>query len=148
MSAPTEDRGRLAHPALGDLALWYEVFVEYAASTSANAVHFHGPHVVAAAVDLDKVLEAVRRFEAEYGDVVGPGLLPDVESMKAALGGEGSGEGGGNGEKAGTDGRSGGLGHDHVHDHAHDHVRGRHSAVTADEGSPCHNLWHWLHGTS
>lgn len=142
MSAPTEDRGQLWHPTLGDLALWYPTFELYAASTPANNVHFHDAHV-AAPVELTQVREALQRFEEKYGEVLRSRPLPDLRLMEIALRTRGTGDQL-HGERE--------VGH---HEHVHGgHGQGNHVAIggidlgTADEGSPCHNFWHWLHGTS
>ncbi|QQQ73899.1 hypothetical protein IOD16_21920 [Saccharothrix sp. 6-C] len=158
MTAPTEDRGQLSHPVLGDLAEWYEVFRLYAATAPAGNPHFTGAHATAAVVGPERVAEGLVWFESRYGPVAEAGLLPDLKTMRAALG-------------------LGIMADVGVDVHRHSHVAGDDGGtalpvgegdVTAfagaavpdvvefvyrdvvryDEGSPCHNFWHWLNGTS
>ena len=157
MTAPTEDRGQLSHPVLGDLAEWYAAFRRYAATAPAGNPHFTGAHATAAAVGPERVAEGLVWFESRYGPLTEGGLLPDLKTMHAALG---------VGIKADVD----------VDVHRHSHVAGDdggtalpvgeaqvalggegvpgavefvyREVVASDEGSPCHNFWHWLNGTS
>jgi hypothetical protein len=150
MTAPTEDRGQLSHPVLGDLAEWYEVFRQYAATAPAGNPYFTGAHATAAVVGPERVAEGLAWFESKYGALGETGLLPDLKTMRAALG---------VGIKAAVG----------VDVHRHSHVAGDdggtalpvgggevpgvvefvyRDVVTHDEGSPCHNFWHWLNGTS
>ncbi|WP_367129088.1 hypothetical protein [Saccharothrix sp. HUAS TT1] len=149
MTAPTEDRGQLSHPVLGDLAEWYGVFRLYAALAPVGNPHFTGAHATAAPVGPERVAEGLVWFESRYGALVGAGLLPDLETMRAAL--------------------STAKGEVGIEVHRHSHVAGDdggtalpvdgaevpgavefvyRDVVAHDEGSPCHNFWHWLNGTS
>lgn len=151
MSAPTEDRGQLSHPVLGDLAQWHEAFVAYAAAAPTGNPHFPSSHVVGAPFDADRVRAGLSWFEATYGGLVGPGLLPDLATLRQALD---------------RWKQAGGRTADGVHRHPHPAAAAG-AAVTLtggglagavelacgnaeanDEGSPCHNFWHWLNGTS
>ncbi|MCS7477770.1 hypothetical protein ACFFQW_49390 [Umezawaea endophytica] len=145
MSAPTEDRGQLVHPVLGDLAQWHDTFLAYAAAAPTGNEHFAVPHVAVVPFEPGRMCEGLALFEARYGALVGPGLLPELATMRKALA-RGGRRGGG--ERA----------HRHPHDGAGVTLSGggldrdvelAHGGVEAyDEGSPCHNFWHWLTGTS
>jgi hypothetical protein len=145
MSIPTEDRGQLSHPVLGDLAQWHGAFLAYAAAAPTGNLYFPARHVADVPFEPDRLREGLARFEAEHGALVGPGLLPDLATMRKALSGQ---------ERR--------LGGDRPHRHPHDgagvtlsgggldgEVELTHGVAAAnDEGSPCHNFWHWLNGTS
>ena len=145
MSAPTEDRGQLSHPVLGDLAQWYEAFTAYAAAAPTGNQYFPARHVADVPFEPDRLRECLARFEAEHGALVGPGLLPDLATMRQALASP---------ERL--------PGRERPHRHPHDRAAvtlsggGLHRDVelagggveTNDDGSPCHNFWHWLNGTS
>ncbi|MFJ6672779.1 hypothetical protein ACIQMJ_16850 [Actinosynnema sp. NPDC091369] len=158
MTAPTEDRGELAHPELGNVAEWYEVFRLYAATAPVGNPHFSGAHATAAPVTPQRLAEGLAWFESRHGALVGPGLLPDLATMRAALGAgvqveagvevhrhsRVAGDDGGKAPAAGEPdvvalGLAGTPG-------VVEFVYG--DVVTQDEGSPCHNFWHWLNGTS
>ncbi|WNV83948.1 hypothetical protein [Umezawaea sp. Da 62-37] len=147
MSAPTEDRGQLSHPVLGDLAQWQTAFLAYAAAAPTGNPYFPTGHVIDVPFDVERLLEGLAWFESRYGRLVGPGLLPDLETMRRAL----------VGWKQGGGQVVGGA------SHRHPHVAGAGVALSGgglpeevvfegvevnDEGSPCHNFWHWLNGTS
>jgi len=78
-------------PKLGDVGLWYQTFMLFAATSPADDTYFHGPHV-AAPVDLDRVMSALKEFEKNH-----PGEdLPALEYMRSELakrGREGNGAG-------------------------------------------------------
>ncbi|GGP68865.1 hypothetical protein [Saccharothrix coeruleofusca] len=160
MSAPTEDRGQLSHPVLGDLELWYETFLVYAATAPAGNPHFPTAHVIEAEFDAQRVQEGLAWFEKEYGQLLGPGFLPDLATMRRALAAAA--------ETPATRSRTAVVAHRHPHVIADggEVVLHAGTAVTlsggglegtlaldyegvgvSDEGSPCHNFWHWLNGT-
>jgi len=145
MSAPTEGRGQLSHPVLGDLAQWYEAFIAYAAAAPAGNQYFPTRHVTDVPFEPDRLCEGLALFEAEHGALVGPGLLPDLATMRKALD-----------RPARPPGRE--RPHRHPHDRAAVTLSGggldRYVELVEggpdanDQGSPCHNFWHWLNGTS
>lgn len=84
MSAPTEDRGQLWHPTLGDLQLWYELFEKYAASSPANSADFHAAHI-AEPVGLDRVWQAIQWLEANHADTLKSNPLPSTDTLRSLL---------------------------------------------------------------
>ncbi len=152
MSAPTEDRGQVSHPVLGDLAQWYETFLAYAAAAPAGNPHFPVPHAVHVPFDAERLRAGLSWFEKTHGQLVGPELLPDLATMRQALS---------DWKHAGgrvTDGENGVHRHPHLHPANGVKLSGGGLAgsveldsggiETRDQGSPCHNFWHWLNGTS
>jgi hypothetical protein len=68
------------HPKLGDLKLWYQTFLLFAATSPADDPYFHGPHV-ASPVDLDRLVSTLEEFEKKYPVED----LPTLEYMRAEL---------------------------------------------------------------
>ena len=79
MSTPGEGQPYW-HPTLGDLRVWYQTFVLFAATSPADDPYFHGPHI-ASPVDLDRVVSALDEFEKKYSVED----LPTSEYMRAEL---------------------------------------------------------------